>query len=90
MNVKQGDLAIIIKSLAGNEGRIVSVVEFLGTDQGFCGFPAVPSPLWMVDSFLPIRNVGGWLAPSGVVPDAWLRPVSGLPEVEIADAEVTA
>jgi len=90
MNVKQGDLAIIIKSLAGNEGRIVSVVKFLGAGQGLYGFPGVPSPVWIVTSISPIRNIGGWLAPSGVVPDAWLRPVSGLKEVETEYVEVAS
>lgn len=49
MNCKPGDLAIIIKSLAKNEGKIVEVLHAAGQDpvfkgsicnrgQGFCWF----------------------------------------------------
>ena len=30
MNCKQGDLAVIVRSLAGNEGKIVRCVQLLG------------------------------------------------------------
>lgn len=37
MNCKPGDLAIVVRSVAGNEGRIVTVEEFIGEVPGFAG-----------------------------------------------------
>lgn len=35
MRCKQGDLAVIVKSGAGNEGKVVRCLEFLGDIDGF-------------------------------------------------------
>jgi hypothetical protein len=89
MNVKQGDLAIIIKSLAGNEGQIVSVVRpiigrHIRNDYNLIG------PFWQVTKPGKILNVAGKMVIYGAIPDAWLRPVSGLPEINKIDSEVAA
>lgn len=93
MNVKKGDLAIIIKSFAGNEGKIVEVVEFLGSDPKFKGmqFGDGLGSCWLVRSDKQTLNIGASFPKLhmdeqvGVtselpIPDAWLRPVSGLPD----------
>jgi hypothetical protein len=73
MNCKQGDLAIQIRSSAGNEGRIVRCVRFIG--HGRKRRPGgvmrdVPD-LWEIDP--PGRTWDGkW---TNEVSDAWLRPI---------------
>jgi len=73
MNCKQGDLAILIRSTAGNEGKIVRCVRFIG--HGRRRRPGnvmrdVPD-LWEIDP--PVRTWNG--GPSVHVQDAWLRPI---------------
>lgn len=75
MNCKPGDLAVIVKSRAGNEGRFVEVVngdvERLPGDLGMASF----GPLWRVRSYGSIRSSWGWLHEEFAFPDAWLRPI---------------
>lgn len=69
MRCKVGDLAVFVKSLAGNEGAVIRVVRFVGpinfTVAGF--FPDV----WEIDP--PVRAVEGGVTRRA--PDAWLRPL---------------
>ena len=67
MNCKPGDLAIIVKSAAGNEGAIV---EVLGPAAPFGGLP-----VWFIESKGSVLN--GLTPPShqAEIPDAWLRPI---------------
>ncbi len=37
MNCKPGDLAITVKSFAGNEGKICTVLKWIGEVPGYCG-----------------------------------------------------
>lgn len=55
MNCKQGDLAIIVKSYAGNEGKVVRCVEYLGEVLWACSVTGLDKaePTWRVDSLLP-------------------------------------
>lgn len=87
MNVKQGDLAIVIKSLNGKAvGSIVRVASF---------FNHCPQngPEWNVEvarkSTVKCRGTGRLivLQPGGTAqcPDAWLRPISGLPDADEVD-----
>ena len=89
MNCKPGDLAIIVRcgSVTENIGRIVEVLRAGGEMRGH--------PLWVVGCPSPLIAVvpeTGQRVPrhSGLIPDAWLRPVSGLPVDEKAPDEVTA
>lgn len=66
MKCKQGDLAIIVKSWAGNEGKIVRLLRFVGEVQGMAF-----DNRWEIDRHLPTcrgRTVNTF-------PDAWLRPI---------------
>jgi hypothetical protein len=67
MNCKKGDLAIIVKSMAGNEGKIVTCLEF---DPAVL-FVGGIFPAWRVDRLLPTDQgrLDSW------VPAAWLRPI---------------
>lgn len=75
MNCKPGDLAVIVKSLAGNEGRLVNVVNsdvyMLPGD-----LSGMPHPLWRVRSLgEPVRSTIGWIDKEFAFPDAWLKPI---------------
>ena len=83
MNVKPGMLAILTKSGSGNVGKVVEVISPLGiapfykgyywnNNDGFCWlvrFPRRAKALLGGESYLECP-----------CPDAWLRPVSGLPD----------
>ena len=66
MNCKKGDMALIIKSRAGNVGKVVTCLEFVGALEGWSA-----GDLWLVDKKLP-ANIG---CPDPYVSDAWLMPI---------------
>jgi hypothetical protein len=86
MNVKPGDLAIQIKSVAGNEGNIVEVIKFLGDGHQYInGQPwdyYGSENLWHIRNTRPVKSNLGKMVIDGAIPDAWLRPISGLPDAE--------
>lgn len=63
MNCKQGDLAIIIKSMAGNEGKIVQCLELLVDDhietvQGLrVPLASGMTPVWRIDRPIKFKMV---------------------------------
>ena len=67
MNCKQGDLAIVIHSAAGNEGKIVRCLRMV-MGGGTWGY----GPRWVTDP--PLR---GTLLPVQAVLDSCLRPIRG-------------
>lgn len=71
MNCKQGDLAIVVFSHCGNEGRIVRCIRMLRWDEkAELGFD--PSwPMWEVDTCL----MDTWGDESRTAVDAYLRPI---------------
>jgi hypothetical protein len=76
MNCQLGDLAIQISSRSGNEGRIVKVVKWYGVRNFTNG---THDECWLCEA----PNVQpNYFFPAGhyAIPDAWIRPVSGLPE----------
>ena len=83
MNVKQGDLAIQIKSIAGNEGAIVKVIEPYN-DETFDGLRWCVGAgfKWLCEFTRPVKSDMGITYKIAPVPDAWLRPISGLPMEE--------
>lgn len=44
MNCKEGDLAMIVKSKAGNEGKIVRCIQYVGAVDG-----VLPKDCWLID-----------------------------------------
>lgn len=76
MNCKQGDLAIVVRSKAGNEGRIVRCVRWAGVsvDERLV-FHA--DGLWEVSPPLTWENPFGDTIELPVFPDAYLRPIRG-------------
>ena len=71
MNCKPGELAVIVKSMAGNEGKIVRCLRLATKDEvlqtRFTIYPVV----WLIDKALPTRL--GHLAPLAY--DVGLRPI---------------
>jgi hypothetical protein len=58
MNCQQGDLAVFVRSWAGNEGKVVRCVRFMGM-QKFVGLngPGIEEhPAWEIDRDLPTRS----------------------------------
>lgn len=78
MNCKPGDLAVIVRSLANNEGKIVRIVEFAGRVdfqiRGRC-------VAWVIDPAIHAAQ-GGMV---DVMPDDSLRPIR---PGDISDEEV--
>lgn len=104
MNIKQVPcLAILIRSAAGNEGRIVEVKRFLGSNPIYRGehWATGEGPCWEIEfageASAPAiyRHLDDSISPAGAertgaVPDAWLRPISGVPVTDEVTDEVTA
>ncbi|WP_322073351.1 hypothetical protein [Burkholderia cepacia] len=86
MNCKAGDMAVITRGSARD--RIVEVKapydDYLHL--GFCWFVEAPKPIPATDvvTFRPCELSTGW------IPDAWLRPISGVPVTSDVGNEVTA
>lgn len=78
MNCKQGDLAIIVKSRAGNEGKIVTCLRLATTEEiSLNRFYDQPLwPVWIVDRNLQNANLLGEVnGQSNLAYDATLRPI---------------
>jgi len=73
MNCKQGDLAIVVKSVAGNEGKIVRCVRFIGKDVNSDGEPMQGDDRWEVDTEM-VTFLGSKVRS---VQDSCLRPIRG-------------
>lgn len=69
LNCKPGDLAVIVRSTCGNEGKIVRCIELhpAGTDNS----PIFKGPIWEIDA--PIPSTWGDQTP--YCPDSQLRPL---------------
>jgi len=89
MNVHPGDLAIVVKSdIPEVVGMIVEVVSGAGIqdDEGLFEWfvrPSAPSRCFLPDGSIGVLELVG-------CPDAWLRPLSGLPIDEETREELTA
>lgn len=66
MNCKQGDLAIIVKSYAGNEGKIVRCLRYVGKVEGWIG-----RDRWETDT----QIIGEFGSVTNTVNDSYLRPI---------------
>jgi len=66
MNCKKGDLAIAVKSVAGNEGKIMTCIRYIGSVEGYFG-----SDYWEVDLSTPSKYGKN----NRIYRDSWLRPI---------------
>lgn len=82
MNVKPGDVAIIIKGRWPNVGRIVQVDRAWGdVDYSHVGYGVLPC--WLVESLGGDLDTNRGPAPTGYTPDLSLRP---LPDITLDQA----
>ena len=73
MNCKQGDVAVIVRSYAGNEGKIVRCLRLLKNDMAWVGIDGITEkfPTWEID-----RQLKGWKGDTSCyVADYKLRPI---------------
>jgi hypothetical protein len=93
MNVKEGDLAVIVFSIRPeNIGRIVKVAEYIGKfKEGeqfeYRGIPAqalVHDHYWWIEA--EDLSIGFGPSPRAYIADSWLRPVQ-TPQQEKEQAE---
>lgn len=96
LNCKQGDLAIIVKSTAGNEGKIVRCLEYMGvishitdTAGDTWRYGRGPRPVWRIDRTINFRSTYGFDADVqvGYCSDECLRPLRGDTDDESATEE---
>lgn len=81
MNCKLGDIAILVKTkYAGH------IVEVVGTFFDFDEFGDFAE--WRIRFQRPTRASDGALHIDYVCPDAWLRPISGIPDEETIDEPI--
>lgn len=74
MNCKQGDLAIIVRSYSGNEGKIVRCIKIRETNCSSLlpdGSFSSPDVWWEIDQTLPSWNG----LPGDDIADSQLRPI---------------
>jgi hypothetical protein len=77
MNCKPGDMAYIVRSSCGNEGRVVEIVNAVVLEiPGDLGFEGC-GHLWRCRSKSPLLQTFGLIRPGEdfAFPDAWLRPI---------------
>lgn len=74
LRCKVGDLAVIVRSTAGNEGAFVRVIGKARPGPGRLGH-AEDGPLWWVHSAAPLSGSLGCFAHAFNFPDAWLHPI---------------
>jgi len=72
MNCKQGDMAIIVKSWAGNEMKIITCLHLMPA--GAEGCDEANGVRWKIDRVLE----DSWGRDVTTYPDAWLQPLPGI------------
>lgn len=94
LNCKVGDLAITVKChVPDNLGKIVQIIAYEGL-QEWANYPD-PIPVWLIRAYsgsdgLSYQYPDGSIKKSkgGLVPDCFLRPISGLElEDEVSNTE---
>lgn len=78
MNCKPGDLCVIVRSMAGNEGVLCKVLDPMGCEPLFEGYiwGEGAGPCWLVELGRQVKTiVAGQLVSRCPIPDAWLRPI---------------
>lgn len=93
MNCKQGDMAVVVRSSAGNEGKVVTCVEYLGRI-GLVEINGEPHYMasgdyWLVDRVLNLSKGDGrlFLDHAPYIPDSFLMPISGYEEPMVVREE---
>lgn len=72
MNCRKGDIAIAIYSEAGNEGKIMQCLEYIGSLPG-----QAHNDLWLVDAPMHYVRPSGDEGDDCYFPDSYLKPLRG-------------
>lgn len=77
MNCKQGDLAIVVRSLFGNTGKVVTCLNLLPA--GYGSYAKELGPIWETDNHNIVSGLmdGTPMRVSNLISDANLRPLRG-------------
>jgi len=76
MNCKPGDLAVVVRSTVGNEGRIFKCLRLADPSE----FPFVFSgPVWHIDTEVNVLIAGAYKKRVALCEDAVLRPIRDNP-----------
>lgn len=76
LRCKPGDLAVVVRSEVGNEGKVVRVLRFLGRAKFSLGF--VADDVWLVECPSLAGETCSWsrrIGGDACFPDARLRPI---------------
>lgn len=89
MKCKQGDMALVVHSQSGNEGKVVTCLEYVKgplvvNSDGYL-YRLMPGDWWLID-----RKINGCNYFSGIItenfmpyaPDENLIPINGIPDEE--------
>lgn len=89
LNCKPGDLAIVVRSVIGNEGKIVRCL-YLATDDE--AMEITEGRVWKIDRELLSLSEIGTIRKAAFCEDDILRPIKPLDELDdvTSDNEVTA
>ena len=87
MRCKQGDMALIVKSTCGNEGKVVTCLEFVGEISSYKG-----DDYWRIDIKLVGRGCisGKMRESSPYARDAWLMPIGNKDPEKTTEKELEA
>lgn len=76
MNCKPGDLAVVVRSIAGNEGLVLTCLRLATESEMRDGYYwRGLAPMWVTDR-VSRNNIGG---SDALMPDALLRPIRDQP-----------
>lgn len=71
MNCKQGDLAVIVRSELGNEGKILKCLRLATSSEVKAEMFPWACPVWVTDAYIPCRLGYG----THLYPDSRLKPL---------------
>jgi hypothetical protein len=77
MNCKQGDLAVFVRSKAGNEGKVVTCLRLARWDEiNEARFAHDAGPIWKIDRAVPtLFPYGNDIRFADLAHDSMLRPI---------------
>jgi hypothetical protein len=78
MNCRQGDLAVIVHSVAGNEGKVVQCLRAVMARVRKADGSRLIGVCWEVDRHLPAFDGTS----TNIVPDSYLRPLRNGPGMD--------
>ena len=82
LRCKPGGLALIIKSTAGNEGKVVQCIRIIPAESVY--YDPTPGPVWEIDTQI-VTNIGMSVA---AYYDQWMVPIND-PNITLDEEAIT-